>query len=116
MSNCVVSSCGFGLPSSVVAEHGIEGCDHLSHHRDDDHLGLFVCAGETFVECFEGWVVSIGAERRHVEDVADGHPTAVDAAVSFEFSAVEVVGREADKGGNLLAAHLAPVLAATRSA
>ena len=42
MSNCVVGSCGFGLPGGVVAEHGVEGCDHLSHHSDDDDLGLFV--------------------------------------------------------------------------
>ena len=88
MSNCVVGSCGFDLPSGVVAEHGVKGSDHLSHHGDDDNLGLFVCAGETFVECFEGRVVSAGAERRHVEDVSDGHPAAVDAAMSPKFAAI----------------------------
>ena len=107
MSNCVVCSSGAALPGGVVTEHGVEGCDHLPHHSDDDDLGLFVCAGETFVERFEGWVVSAGAERGHVKDVADRHSTAVDAAMSSEFSAVEVIGCEPDKGGNLLAAHLA---------
>src|SRR5215218_3578214 len=106
MSNCVVGSCGFDLPSGVVAEHGVKGSDHLSHHGDDDNLGLFVCAGETVVECFEGRVVSAGAERRHVEDVSDGHPAAVDAAMSPKFAAIEVVGRKPDKRSNLLAAHL----------
>jgi len=28
MSNCGVGSGGFGLPGDVVAQHGVEGCDH----------------------------------------------------------------------------------------
>jgi Histidine kinase-, DNA gyrase B-, and HSP90-like ATPase len=31
MSNCVVRSRGPRLPCSIVADHGIEGSDHLSH-------------------------------------------------------------------------------------
>ena len=34
MSNCVVRSCGSRLPCSVVADHGIEGSDRLSHDGD----------------------------------------------------------------------------------
>jgi len=30
MSNGDVGSGGFGLPGDVVAQHGVEGCDHLS--------------------------------------------------------------------------------------
>jgi hypothetical protein len=31
MSNCVVRSRGSRLPCSIVADHGIESGDHLSH-------------------------------------------------------------------------------------
>jgi len=36
MSNCVVRSRGSRLPCSIVADHGIEGSDHLSHDGDDN--------------------------------------------------------------------------------
>src|ERR1700686_2949782 len=106
MSNCVVGSGEFRLPSNIVAEHGVKGCDHLSHDRDDDDLGFFVGGGETFVEGFEGWVVSVCAEGSHVEDVTDWHPTTVNTAMPPELAAIEVVRCETDEGGNLLAAHL----------
>jgi hypothetical protein len=46
MSNCVVGSEGGGTPLGVVTEHGVEGCNHLAHHSDDDDLGLFASGGE----------------------------------------------------------------------
>src|SRR4029077_3068914 len=104
--NCVVGSGGFRLPFNIVAEHGVEGCDHLSHDRNDDDLGLLIGGSETFVEGFEGRVVSASAEGRHVEDVTDRHTTTVDTAMSPELAAIEVVRRETHKGGDLLAAHL----------
>ena len=106
MSNCVVGSGGLRLPCSIVAEHGVEGCDHFSHDRDDDDLGFLVGGGETFVEGFEGGVVSACAEGRHVEDITDRHPTTVDTAMSPELAAIEVIWCETDEGGDLLAAHL----------
>src|SRR5262247_3793457 len=105
VSNCVVGSGGSRLPCSTIAEHSVEGCDHFSHDGDDDDLGFFVGGGEAFVEGFEGGTVSACAEGGHVEDVTDRHPTTVDAAVSLELAAVEVIGCEADEGGDLFAAH-----------
>src|SRR6516165_12816337 len=58
------------------------------------------------LEGFEGGTVTACAEGGHVEDVTDRHPTTVDAAVSLELAAVEVIWREADEGGDLFAAHL----------
>ena len=56
---------------------------YLSHvPRDKDDLGLLAGSGEAVVECFEGGVVTAGAEGRHVEDVSDRHAAAVDAAMS----------------------------------
>jgi hypothetical protein len=107
MSNCVVGSCGSELPSSAVAQYGIEGCDHLSHDRDDDDLGSFVGRREAPVESLEGRIVTAGAERCHVEDVTNRHSTSIDAAMSSKFAAIEVVRCEADQGCDLLAAHLA---------
>ena len=46
MSNCVVRSCGSRLPCSIVADHGIEGGDHLSHDGDDNDFGLLVDRGD----------------------------------------------------------------------
>jgi hypothetical protein len=37
MSNCVVRSRGSRLPCSIVADHGIEGGDHLSHDGASEH-------------------------------------------------------------------------------
>src|SRR5262249_5516228 len=91
MSNCVVGSGGSWLPCSIIAEHSVEGCDHFSHDGDDDDLGFFVGGGEAFVEGFEGGTVTACAEGGHVEDVTDRHPTTIDAAVSLELSAVEVI-------------------------
>ena len=54
MSNCVVRSRGSRLPCSIVAGHGIEGGDHLSHDGDDNDFGLLVGRGETVVEDLEG--------------------------------------------------------------
>jgi len=45
MSNCVVRSRGSRLPCSIVADHGIEGGDHLSHDGDDNDFGLLVDRG-----------------------------------------------------------------------
>ena len=104
MSNCVGSS-GLGLPASAVAQHGVKRGDHLAHDGDKDDLGLLAGSGETVVECFEGGVVTAGAEGRHVEDVSHRHAAAVYAAMSAKLAAVEIVWRETDEGGDLFTAH-----------
>ncbi len=100
---CVVRSGGLRLPCSIIAEHSIEGCDHFSHDSDDDDLGFFVGVGEAFVEGLEGGTVSACAEGGHVEDITDRHSITVDAAVSLELAAVEVIWCKADEGGDLFA-------------
>src|SRR4051794_28607747 len=104
MSNYVCSST-LGLPASAVAQHGVKRGDHLAHDGDKDDLGRLAGGGEAVVECFEGGVVTAGAEGCHVEDVSDRHASAVDAAVSAQLAAVEIVGRETDQRGDLFAAH-----------
>ena len=95
-----------GLPCSIIAEHGVEGCDHFSHDGDDDDFGFLVGVGEAIGEGLEGGIVSACAEGRHVEDITDRHPTTVDTAMSPELATVEVIWCETDEGGDLLAAHL----------
>src|SRR6516225_61089 len=107
MSNCDVGSGGFRLPCNVVTQHGVEDCDHLTHDGDDNDFGFLVGRSKTIVKGFEGWIISGCTEGCHVEDVTDRHATTVDAAVSFEPAAVEIVRCKADKGGDLFAAHLA---------
>src|SRR5262252_3311321 len=106
VSNCVVGSGGSRLPCSTIAEHSVEGCDHFSHDGHDDDLGFFVGGDEAIVDGFEGGTVTACTEGGHVKDVTDRHPTTIDAAVSLELAAVEVIGCEADEGGDLFAAHL----------
>ena len=106
MSNCVVRSRGPRLPCSIVADHGIESGDHLSHDGDDNDFWFLVGRGETVVEDFKDRIVPSCAEGSHIEDVTDWHAAAVDAAMSFELATVEVVRRKSDEGSDLLAAHL----------
>src|SRR5215207_3442118 len=40
-------------PRRVVAEHGVERGDHLTHHRHNDDLRLLSGRGEAIVERFE---------------------------------------------------------------
>ena len=107
MSNCDVGSGGLRLPCNIVAEHGIEGCDHLTHDGYDNDLWFLVGRSEPIVKGFEGGIISGRAESGHVKDVTDRHATTVDAAMSFEPTAVEVVRGKADQGSDLFAAHLA---------
>ena len=44
----------------------------------------------------------LALESCHVEDVTHGHATPVDTAVSLKLSAIEVIGRETDQGGDLM--------------
>src|SRR6516164_9307032 len=88
MSNCDVGSGGIWLPSNIVAQHGIEDYDHLSHDGDNSDFGLLVGIGEAKVEGCEGRIVSASAQSGHVEHVADWQPATVDATMSFEPTAV----------------------------
>jgi hypothetical protein len=106
-SNCVVGSDGGGTPLGVVTKHGVEGHNHLAHHSNDDDLGLFASGGEALGEGFKSGTVSACAQGCHVENVTRRHTTAIDTAVSFELSAIEVVWRETDEGSDLLAIDLA---------
>jgi len=54
MSNCVVRSRGSRLPCSIVADHGIETGDHLSHDGHDNDFWFLVGRGEAVVEDLEG--------------------------------------------------------------
>ncbi len=83
MSNCDVGSGGLRLPCNIVAEHGIEGCDHLTHDGHDNDLGFLVGRSEPIVKDFEGGIISGRTESGHVKDVTDRHATTVDAAMSF---------------------------------
>src|SRR6478672_2384147 len=107
MSNCVVGSGGGGMPLGVVTEHCVEGYHHLAHHGDDDDFGLFASGGETVGEGFESGVVSACAQGCHVKNITHGLATPIDTAVSLKLSAVEVIGRETDQSGDLLAINLA---------
>src|SRR6516225_10660764 len=51
-------------------------------------------------------IVSTRAQSSHVENVAHGHATPIDTPVSSKLSTIEVVGCEADEGGDLLAIEL----------
>ena len=96
MSNCVGGLVGLGLPEDAIAQHGVQGCDHLAHDGDDDDLGLLARRGEAITEGFESGVVAARTEGGHVENVADRHAASVDAAVSPHLAAVEIAGREAE--------------------
>ena len=64
------------------------------------HGELFTSGGEALGEGFESGIVSACAQSCHVENVTHGHATPIDTAVSLKLSAIEVVGCEADEGGD----------------
>src|SRR3954469_20577682 len=88
----------------VRVAHGL-GSAHLAHDGDKDDLGLLAGGGEALVECFEGGVVTAGAEGRHVEDVSDRRAVAVYGAEAAKLAPCEIVWRETDEGGDLVTAH-----------
>src|SRR3954447_15437748 len=90
MSNCVGGLFELGLPEDAIAQHGVQGCDHLAHDGDDDDLGLLARRGEAITEGLGGGVGGAGAEAANVEDVTPGYAPAVDAAMSPELAAIEV--------------------------
>src|SRR5258708_20293283 len=94
-------SYGFGLPFSAAAEHGIEGDDELSHDRDDGDLGLLAGGAEALLEGLEVGVPDGGGLSGHEEDASNIGAAAEDTAQAAHFAAVEVVGHDADEGGDL---------------
>src|SRR5829696_7340072 len=65
MSNCVVSSAQERsgeacIPGGVVADHGVQGGDNLSHDGDDGDLRFLPGGREAFVEGFERRIISTG--------------------------------------------------------
>src|SRR5215211_5584507 len=112
MSNCVVApvpepSNGTGIPSDVVADHGVQGGDDFAHHSHDGDLRFLSSGREAFVEGLERRIVAARRQSRHVEYSPNGCAPTPDAAHPFHLATVEVVGRDADYSGDLLAAHLA---------
>src|SRR3974390_949279 len=91
-------------PVGSIAQHGIQDADHLVHNGDDGDLWLLAGGEEPAVKGLQRRVEKEGGKSRHIEHVADRHATAIDVALSPELAAVEIVGREADEGGDRLAA------------
>jgi hypothetical protein len=77
------------------------------HHGNDRDLRQFAGAFQPSVEDLEHRVPVAGAHRRHVEHVTNGRTTAPDTALTFERATLESIGRNADQGSDLLAAHAA---------
>ena len=102
-------------PAVAIPEHGIKGGEHFAHDRDDRDLRLFADPNEATVEGTQSRVEPDRGQGRHVECVADADTTAIDVALPAEPAAIEVVRRQADQRGDLLAADLAEFRAAGRA-
>ena len=96
-----------------VAENGVEGCDHLPHHSDDDDLGLLAAARRLW-KVLRAGLYRQSAERLPCRGRCGPAFAPVDAAMSPELTAVEVIGCEADKGGESACGSSGRVLAAKR--
>jgi len=89
------------VPQHVIASHGIERSEDFSHHCNDDDLRFFSSRLQTVVEDFKRGIAASGDQGGHVEHAADGCATAPDAAHSFQLSALEVIGCNADQSRDL---------------
>lgn len=90
-------------PWSAVSEDGIEDCEELSSDgHDGDELWL---AGfdELVSEGFEGWIVTRGDERPHVEGGPDAGSSAADEALAAPASGLARPRREAGQRCDLAA-------------
>jgi hypothetical protein len=94
-------------PNDVITNHCVEHSDHLAHHRYDHNLRHFAGGFQAIVEGSEQGIPMTGAQRRHVEDLADVRTTSPDAAPSLERATLEGVGRDADQRSDLFAVHAA---------
>ena len=90
-----------------VFEEAVEEVDEFANDGDEGDFVGFAACGEALVEGFEDGVVADGGGGAHVEDLANVGPPALDMALFTLFSAVLIVGRDADEGGGLGAAELA---------
>src|SRR5438445_7355276 len=99
MSNRV--SDGSRVPRFVVPDHGVEGCDQLAHDGNDSDLCLLALGPQALAESGEDGIMHSGAERGHIEDVADRLTASPDTSLAFELAAVVVIGGEPDQGGDL---------------
>lgn len=88
-------------PRLVCAQDGVEGCDELSHDRDDGDLWLFSGLDEALFEGCHDRVVITGDEGGHVGDVADRLAAAEDAPSAFEGSALAIERSDPDQRGGL---------------
>src|SRR3569833_4354786 len=87
-------------PRGVVSDHGVERNDELAHDGDDGDLWLLADGNEPLLEGFEGGIEPGGDLSGHEEAAPDGGPAAEDAAQAYHPSTVEVVGDDADQGGD----------------
>src|SRR5262245_1212924 len=71
-------------PNAVVANHRVEGVDHLTHHGDDDDLRLLSSGFEAIVEHLERRIVPTGIHRGHEEHIANRCSATPDATHPFE--------------------------------
>src|SRR5262245_64043167 len=86
-------------PNDVVANHGVEHSDHLTHHRHDRDLRQFAGVPEATVEPLEHGIPIAGAHCCHEEDVANMRAAAPDATPSFELATFKGVGRYPHQSG-----------------
>src|SRR5262245_31222734 len=75
-------------PNDVVANHGVEHSDHLTHHRHDRDLRQFAGVLEATVEPLEHGIPITGAHCCHEEDVADVRAATPDATTSYEIAPI----------------------------
>ncbi len=88
------------LPRGIVADHGVEGNDKLSHDGDDGHFGLLAGVEQASFEGLESGIEHGGGLGSHEENASDGGSAAKDVAQAFHLAAVEVVRNDANQGGD----------------
>src|SRR6185312_10743613 len=93
------------LPILLAGEHGIEHDEELPQAGDEGDFGLLAVGQQPEIERLEHRVVlRRGAQRRHVEHVAQLGAAALDIALPPALAAIVVEGRDADERGDLATA------------
>ena len=91
-----------GLPRPLILDDLVGDDEQFSHARHDGDLLGFAVGDQALVEGPQRRVVPDRHQRPRVERRPDAPPATSRDRLADRFSALAVVGRDADQGGNFL--------------
>src|SRR5260370_38667006 len=97
-----------GNPFLATSDHDVENNDQLADAGDQGNLCLLALGDQATIEGLERRVVpGRSSQASHVEQIAGLAASPLDLPLAPPFTAIVIVRRDAQQGGDRLVAHLA---------